>query len=275
MTIEKIVSEIKRKQSFLCIGLDVDLSKIPTHLLELSSPIFEFNKAIIDSTHEFCVAYKPNIAFYEAYGQKGWEALGQTINYLNHQYPEIFTIADAKRGDTGNTSRMYAKAFFEDLGFDSVTVAPYMGSDSIEPFLEFKDKHTILLALTSNQGAFDFQTSDPKNISLFETVIKTSTNWKNSQQLMYVVGATKAEYFKKIRKLIPNSFLLVPEVGAQGGSIEEVCKFGLNNRVGLLVNSSRAIIYASDSLDFAQQAALKAKALQQQMHGILKAFKPI
>ena len=275
MTIEKIVSEIKRKQSFLCIGLDVDLSKIPTHLLELSSPIFEFNKAIIDATHEFCVAYKPNIAFYEAYGQKGWEALRQTINYLNHQYPEIFTIADAKRGDTGNTSRMYAKAFFEDLGFDSVTVAPYMGSDSVEPFLEFKDKHTILLALTSNQGAFDFQTSDPENNSLFETVIKTSTNWKNSQQLMYVVGATKAEYFKKIRKLIPNSFLLVPGVGAQGGNIEEVCKFGLNNRVGLLVNSSRAIIYASDSLDFAQQAALKAKVLQQQMHGILKAFKPI
>ena len=265
-----IVREIKRKQSFLCIGLDVDLSKIPTHLLELSSPIFEFNKAIIDATHEFCVAYKPNIAFYEAYGQKGWEALGKTINYLNTQYPEIFTIADAKRGDIGNSSRMYAKAFFEDLGFDSVTVAPYMGRDSVEPFLEFKDKHSILLALTSNRGACDFQTLESRDVSLFERVIKTSKNWKNSQQLMYVVGATKAEYFKKIRQLLPNSFLLVPGVGAQGGSLEEVCKYGLNADVGLLVNSSRSILYASNGLDFAEKAADTAKVLQQKMRTFLQ-----
>ena len=270
MTTEMIVREIKRKQSFLCIGLDVDLSKIPTHLLELSSPIFEFNKAIIDATHEFCAAYKPNIAFYEAYGQKGWEALGKTINYLNTQYPEIFTIADAKRGDIGNSSRMYAKAFFEDLGFDSVTVAPYMGRDSVEPFLEFKDKHSILLALTSNRGACDFQTLESKEVSLFERVIKTSKNWKNSQQLMYVVGATKAEYFKKIRQLLPNSFLLVPGVGAQGGSLEEVCKYGLNAEVGLLVNSSRSILYASDGLDFADKAADAAKVLQQKMQTLLQ-----
>ena len=270
MKTEMIVREIKRKQSFLCIGLDVDLSKIPTHLLELSSPIFEFNKAIIDATHEFCVAYKPNIAFYEAYGQKGWEALGKTINYLNTQYPEIFTIADAKRGDIGNSSRMYAKAFFEDLGFDSVTVAPYMGRDSVEPFLEFKDKHSILLALTSNRGACDFQTLESKEVSLFERVIKTSKNWKNSQQLMYVVGATKAEYFKKIRQLLPNSFLLVPGVGAQGGSLEEVCKYGLNAEVGLLVNSSRSIIYASNGLDFAEKAADTAKVLQQKMRTFLQ-----
>ena len=265
-----IVREIKRKQSFLCIGLDVDLSKIPTHLLELSSPIFEFNKAIIDATHEFCVAYKPNIAFYEAYGQKGWEALAKTINYLNTQYPEIFTIADAKRGDIGNSSRMYAKAFFEDLGFDSVTVAPYMGRDSVEPFLEFKDKHSILLTLTSNLGASDFQTLESKEVSLFETVIKTSKNWKNSQQLMYVVGATKAEYIKKIRQLLPNSFLLVPGVGAQGGSLEEVCKYGLNAEVGLLVNSSRSILYASNGLDFAEKAADTAKVLQQKMRTFLQ-----
>ncbi|MEC8134023.1 MAG: orotidine-5'-phosphate decarboxylase [Bacteroidota bacterium] len=270
MTTEMIVREIKRKQSFLCIGLDVDPSKIPTHLLELSSPIFEFNKAIIDATHEFCVAYKPNIAFYEAYGQKGWEALGKTINYLNTQYPEIFTIADAKRGDIGNSSRMYAKAFFEDLGFDSITVAPYMGRDSVEPFLEFKDKHSILLALTSNRGACDFQTLESKEVSLFERVIKTSKNWKNSQQLMYVVGATKAVYFKKIRQLLPNSFLLVPGVGAQGGSLEEVCKYGLNAEVGLLVNSSRSIIYASNGLDFAEKAADTAKVLQQKMQTFLK-----
>ena len=270
MTTDMIVKEIKRKQSFLCIGLDVDLSKIPTHLLELSSPIFEFNKAIIDATHEFCVAYKPNIAFYEAYGQKGWEALGKTINYLNTQYPEIFTIADAKRGDIGNSSRMYAKAFFEDLGFDSVTVAPYMGRDSVEPFLEFKDKHSILLALTSNRGACDFQTLESKEVSLFDRVIKTSKNWKNSQQLMYVVGATKAEYFKKIRQLLPNSFLLVPGVGAQGGRLEEVCKYGLNADVGLLVNSSRSILYASNGLDFAEKAADTAKVLQQKMRTFLQ-----
>jgi len=269
MKVESIVSEIRKKQSFLCIGLDVDLSKIPPHLLKTSSPIFEFNKAIIDATHQLCVAYKPNIAFYEACGQDGWKALKQTIDYLNDNYPEIFTIADAKRGDIGNTSRMYAKAFFEDLGFDSITVSPYMGSDSIEPFLEFNEKHTILLALTSNKGAFDFQTKENTNALLFESVLDTSKTWKNSKQLMYVVGATKAAYFKKIRDIVPNSFLLVPGIGAQGGSLEEVCKYGLNTEVGLLVNSSRAIIYASNDRDFAAQAANKAKALQQRMQEIL------
>ena len=269
MNTEKLISEIKRKQSFLCIGLDVDLSKIPAHLLKLPSPIFEFNKAIIDATHHLCVAYKPNIAFYEAYGQEGWEALKQTINYLNENYPEIFTIADAKRGDIGNTSRMYAKAFFEDLGFDSITTVPYMGKDSIEPFLEFEDKHTILLALTSNPGAFDFQTLESKEKPLYQSVLQTSKSWKNSKNLMYVVGATKAEYFKTIRTIVANSFLLVPGVGAQGGSLEEVCAYGLNSDIGLLVNSSRGIIYASNGLDFAAQAAQNAKDLQQQMKAIL------
>ena len=268
MNTEKLISEIKRKQSFLCIGLDVDLSKIPAHLLKLPSPIFEFNKAIIDATHHLCVAYKPNIAFYEAYGQEGWEALKQTINYLNKNHPDIFTIADAKRGDIGNTSRMYAKAFFEDLGFDSITTAPYMGKDSIEPFLEFEDKHTILLALTSNPGAFDFQTLNSSK-PLYQLVLETSKTWRNSKNLMYVVGATKAEYFKSIRSIVPDSFLLVPGIGAQGGSLEEVCTYGLNSDVGLLINSSRAIIYASNGLDFAAQAAHKAEDLQQQMKAIL------
>lgn len=268
MTTEKLISEIKRKHSFLCIGLDVDLAKIPTHLLELPSPIFEFNKAIIDATHHLCVAYKPNIAFYEAYGQKGWDALKQTINYLNENHPNIFTIADAKRGDIGNTSRRYAKAFFEDLGFDSITVAPYMGKDSVEPFLEFEDKHTILLALTSNPGAFDFQALNPSK-PLYQSVLETSKAWHNSKNLMYVVGATKAGYFKIIRDIVPNSFLLVPGIGAQGGNLEEVCKHGLNSDVGLLVNSSRAIIYASNGLDFAEHAAKKAEDIQLQMKLIL------
>ena len=217
------------------------------------------------STHHLCVAYKPNTAFYEAYGLKGWESLQKTINYLNSNYPEIFTIADAKRGDIGNTSTMYAKAFFEDLAFDSVTVAPYMGKDSIEPFLEFQDKHTILLALTSNAGAFDFQTLTTDGNPLYQSLLETSKGWKNSQNLMYVVGATKASYFTEIRKIIPDSFLLVPGVGAQGGSLAEVCKYGMNSQIGLLVNSSRGIIYASSGLDFAAKAAQKAQALQLEM----------
>ena len=269
MNTNKLISEIKRKRSFLCIGLDVDKSKIPTHLLGFSSPIFEFNKAIIQATQHLCVAYKPNIAFYEAYGEEGWEALSLTIDYLNTDYPEIFTIADAKRGDIGNTSHMYAKAFFEDLGFDSVTEAPYMGKDSIEPFLKFEDKHTILLALTSNSGAHDFQTLNIDAKPLYQSVIETSRTWVNAKNLMYVVGATKAEYFKSIRKIVPDSFLLVPGVGAQGGSLEEVCKFGLTSDIGLLVNSSRGIIYASNGLDFAEQAAQNAKELQQKMNAIL------
>jgi orotidine-5'-phosphate decarboxylase len=270
MTTQQLVEQIRKKQSFLCIGLDVDLTKIPQHLLEEDDPIFTFNKAIIDATHHLCVAYKPNIAFYEAYGIKGWRALEKTIKYLNKNHPEIFTIADAKRGDIGNTSTRYAKAFLEDLGFDSITVAPYMGKDSVEPFLAFKNKHAILLALTSNEGAVDFQTKTIDGNELYKQVLETSKLWKNSNNLMYVVGATKAEHFKEIRKIIPNSFLLVPGVGAQGGNLQDVCNYGMNDNVGLLVNSSRGIIYASNDSDFAQAATDAAKSLQEQMATCLK-----
>ena len=269
MTKDFLISEIRKKDSFLCIGLDVDLNKIPRHLLEEEDPIFAFNKAIIDATHHLAVAYKPNTAFYEAYGIKGWKALEKTIEYLNINHPEIFTIADAKRGDIGNTSAMYAKAFLEDLGFDAVTVAPYMGKDSVEPFLSFKEKHTILLALTSNKGAFDFQTQIIDNEEMYKKVLKTSKSWEHSDQLMYVVGATKAKYFKEIRNIVPNSFLLVPGVGAQGGNMQDVCKYGMNKHVGLLINSSRGIIYASNQLDFAEAAAREAEVLQKQMKAIL------
>ena len=269
MTTQQLTDQIKKKKSFLCIGLDVDLNKIPKHLLKEEDPIFAFNKSIIDATHHLCVAYKPNTAFYEAYGLKGWKALSKTILYLNEKHPDIFTIADAKRGDIGNTSTMYAKAFFEDLAFDSVTVAPYMGKDSVEPFLAFENKHTIMLALTSNQGAFDFQTKTIDDKELYKHVLEISKSWKNSENLMYVVGATKAEYFAEIRKIIPNSFLLVPGVGAQGGNLQDVCKYGMNDSVGLLINSSRGIIYASQNEDFAEAAAQKAKELQIQMKTIL------
>lgn len=271
MTTQNLVQQIRHKKSFLCIGLDVDLAKIPQHLLQLEDPIFEFNKAIIDATHDLCVSYKPNTAFYEAYGIKGWQSLQKTINYLNEKHPDIFTIADAKRGDIGNTSTMYAKAFFEDLNFDSVTVAPYMGKDSVEPFLAFEDKHAIMLALTSNEGAFDFQTKNVEGKELYKNVIETSKTWKNSERLMYVVGATKAEYFTEIRKIIPDSFLLVPGVGAQGGSLAEVCKYGMNPKnVGLLINSSRGIIYASGGTDFAQKAREEALKMQKEMETILQ-----
>ncbi|WP_461533281.1 orotidine-5'-phosphate decarboxylase [Sinomicrobium sp.] len=269
MTTEELIANIRRKQSFLCVGLDVDLNKIPPHLLEEDDPIFAFNKAIIDATCDLAVAYKPNIAFYEAYGVKGWQALKKTVSYLSENHPDIFTIADAKRGDIGNTSSMYAKAFFEDLGFDSITVAPYMGKDSVEPFLSFKDKHTILLALTSNGGAFDFQTKQLEGTELYKQVLETSKGWTNSSRLMYVVGATKAEYLTEIRNIIPDSFLLVPGVGAQGGSLKEVCKYGMTPDVGLLVNSARGIIYASKDRDFAEQARNAASELQQQMKDIL------
>lgn len=265
MEIQELIHQIKIKQSFLCVGLDTDLDKIPPHLLKEEDPIFSFNKAIIDATHQFCVAYKPNIAFYEAYGLKGWKSLEKTIFYLNKKYPKLFTIADAKRGDIGNTSTHYAKAFFEELNFDAITVTPYMGSDSVEPFLAFSGKHTILLALTSNQGAFDFQTKLIGDYELFKEVIKTSQTYKNASNLMYVVGATKAEYLSEIREYIPNSFLLVPGVGAQGGSLQEVCKYGLTKDVGLLVNSSRGIIYASTEKDFDVVAAQKARELQEAM----------
>ncbi len=270
MTTTQLVEQIRKKNSFLCIGLDVDLTKIPSHLLSSEDPIFEFNKAIIEATHDLCVSYKPNTAFYEAYGIKGWQSLQKTINFINQNYPEIFTIADAKRGDIGNTSSMYAKAFLEDLNFDSVTVAPYMGKDSVEPFLAFENKHTILLALTSNEGAFDFQTQKIEGIEVYKQVLETSKTWKNSKNLMYVVGATKAEYFTEIRKIVPDSFLLVPGVGAQGGSLSEVCKYGINPNVGLLINSSRGIIYATNGTDFAEKAREEALKMQQEMALILE-----
>ncbi|AWA30176.1 orotidine-5'-phosphate decarboxylase [Flavobacterium magnum] len=269
MTTAQLIAQIHSKKSFLCIGLDVDLNKIPKHLLDTEDPIFEFNKAIIDATHDLAVSYKPNTAFYEAYGLTGWQSLEKTIRYLNANYPEIFTIADAKRGDIGNTSTMYAKAFLDDLQFDSVTVAPYMGKDSVEPFLQFEDKHAIMLALTSNEGAFDFQTLNTDGKELYRQVLETSVTWKNSERLMYVVGATKAEYFTEVRKIVPDSFLLVPGVGAQGGSLSEVCKYGMNDNVGLLINSSRAIIYASPERDFAEKAREEASKIQQEMSVIL------
>ncbi|MFH6602065.1 orotidine-5'-phosphate decarboxylase [Maribacter algicola] len=269
MTTKQLVGQIRKKNSFLCIGLDTDLDKIPPHLLKEEDPIFSFNKAIIDATNHLCVAYKPNIAFYEAYGIKGWKALEKTIGYLNANYPEQFTIADAKRGDIGNTSTRYAKAFFEDLNFDSLTIAPYMGRDSVEPFLTFDNKHTILLALTSNEGAYDFQTEKIDGQELYKKVLQVSKGYKNAENLMYVVGATKASYLKEIREIVPDSFLLVPGVGAQGGSLKEVCRYGMNKQVGLLVNSSRGIIYASNDTDFASGAAHEAERIQKEMEAIL------
>ena len=265
MNTQDLIAQIRKKNSFLCIGLDTDMEKIPTYLLSEDDPIFTFNKAIIDATHKFAVAFKPNIAFYEAHGKKGWKSLYKTIEYLNTNYPEIFTIADAKRGDIGNTSSMYAKAYFQEMAFDSVTVAPYMGKDSVEPFLAFRDKHAILLALTSNEGAFDFQTTKCDDKQLYKKVLETSKTYENSDRLMYVVGATKAEYLKEIRQIVPDSFLLVPGVGAQGGKLEEVCKYGMTKDIGLLVNSSRAIIYASSSSNYAEIAGAKAESMQREM----------
>ena len=273
-SLERLKQEIFTKKSFLCVGLDVDLSKIPPFLLKESDPIFAFNKAIIDATHPYTIAYKPNIAFYEAYGEKSWQSLRKTIDYLNEQHPHIFTIADAKRGDIGNTATMYAKAFFEDLQFDSVTVAPYMGQDSVEPFLAFEHKATILLALTSNKGAFDFQTLTTEGTPLYQQVLTRSQQWHNAHNLMYVVGATKAEYLAEIRRIIPHSFLLVPGVGAQGGDLKEVCKYGLNDSVGLIINASRAVIYASQGEDFAQKAGEAAHSLQKEMATILQTKYP-
>lgn len=270
MTTGKLIDQIRKKRSFLCIGLDVDLDRIPSHLLDQDDPIFTFNKAIIDETHHLAVAYKPNVAFYEAYGLKGWKALKKTLSYLQNNHPEIFIIADAKRGDIGNTSRRYAKAFFEDLNCDALTIAPYMGRDSVEPFLEFEDKYAILLALTSNPGSDDFQMQGLNENRLFEKVLKTSLTWENSQNLMYVVGATQPEYFKVIREIVPDNFFLVPGVGAQGGDLQEVCKYGLNETAGLVVNSTRGIIYASAQEDFAQAAAKQAGGLQREMKRILK-----
>ena len=270
MTQAQLTTEIRRKESFLCIGLDTDLEKIPEFLRASKDPLFAFNKAIIDATHDLCVAYKPNTAFYEAYGSEGWRALERTIAYLNDAYPDHFTIADAKRGDIGNTSGRYARAFFEAMSFDSVTVAPYMGRDSVEPFLAFDNKFVILLALTSNAGAFDFQTLQTPDEALYLQVLRKTKEYKHADRLMYVVGATKASFLKEIREIVPDQFLLIPGIGAQGGSLEEVCTYGLNSQVGLLVNSSRGIIYASAGADFAEAAREKAKALQLQMSRVLR-----
>ena len=269
MEVLEIVNQIKSKRSFLCVGLDVDLDKIPKFLLDKDNPIFEFNKSIIDSTHMHCIAYKLNIAFYEAYGIKGWKALEKTINYINNNYPEIFTIADAKRGDIGNTSKMYAKSFFEQLNFDSITVNPYMGRDSVEPFLEYKDKNTIILGLTSNEGSKDLQLIPSANEYFFMDLIKSSKTWNNSKNLMYVIGATKTEYLEEIRKIIPDNFLLIPGVGAQGGNLKEVCKKTINQNVGVIINSSRGIIYSGNDENFDQAAAKQAINLKNQMEEIL------
>ncbi len=269
MKTEFLIDQIHQKKSFLCIGLDTDLDKIPKHLLEFEDPVFEFNKAIIEATHDLCVSYKPNTAFYEADGIKGWLSLKRTIEYLNEKHPEIFTIADAKRGDIGNTAAKYAKAFFEEMHFDSITVAPYMGKDSVEPFLNYKDKHTILLALTSNDGAYDFQVKNDQGKKLYRRVIETARTWDQSNNLMFVVGATKAKFIQEVRKLAPNNFLLVPGVGVQGGSLQEVCEFGLNKDVGLLINASRSIIYASSKSDFSDRAREEAKKMQKEMEEIL------
>jgi orotidine-5'-phosphate decarboxylase len=269
MTRAELINEIKSKRSFLCVGLDTDLSKIPPHLLDTEDPVFEFNKAIIDATKDFCVAYKPNIAFYECLGPAGWESLKKTIEYIPKN---IFTIADAKRGDIGNTSRYYANTFFDYLNADSVTIAPYMGEDSVTPFMEHEGKWAILLALTSNKGALDFQfTTDEHNEELYKKVLKKSVQWGTPENLMFVVGATRAEGIGEVRKLVPEHFFLVPGVGAQGGSLEDVAHFGWNKDCGLLVNSSRAIIYASNDHDFATKARGAAQSLQREMAAILDA----
>jgi orotidine-5'-phosphate decarboxylase len=266
MNRKELIKQIKQKKSFLCVGLDPDIKKIPQHLLKEEDPIFAFNKAIIDATAPYCVSYKPNLAFYEAYGLKGMVSFKRTISYLKENYPDHFIIADAKRGDIGNTSKMYAQTFFEEYNVDALTVAPYMGADSVTPFLEYDGKWVILLALTSNKGSHDFQlTTDINGERLFEKVLKTSQQWGNDENMMYVVGATQGSMFEDIRKVVPNHFLLVPGVGAQGGSLQEVCKYGMTKDCGLLVNSSRGIIYASNGEDFAEAAAMAAKKLQEEM----------
>ena len=273
MNKQELFENIKRKKSFLCVGLDTDIKKIPEHLLDEEDPVFAFNKAIIDATAPYCIAYKPNLAFYEHLGMKGWMAFEKTVQYIKLQYPDQFIIADAKRGDIGNTSAMYASSFFSELDIDSVTVAPYMGEDSVTPFLAYEGKWVILLALTSNKGSQDFQlTADANGERLFEKVLRVSQQWGNDENMMYVVGATQGRMFEDIRRIVPNHFLLVPGIGAQGGSLEDVCKYGMNSMCGLIVNSSRAIIYADKSRNFAHVAAEKAKEVQQQMEEQLKAL---
>lgn len=266
MTRKELIASIQRKRSFLCVGLDTDLKKVPAHLLQEEDPVFAFNKAIIDATAPYCVAYKPNLAFYESMGVKGWIAFEKTVSYLRENYPDQFIIADAKRGDIGNTSAMYARTFFEEMDLDAVTVAPYMGEDSVTPFLGYEGKWVILLALTSNKGSHDFQlTEDAQGEKLFEKVLRKSQEWAGNDQMMYVVGATQGKAFEDIRRVAPNHFLLVPGIGAQGGSLEEVCKYGMTSECGLIVNSSRAIIYADATERFAQVAGEKAREVQAQM----------
>ena len=270
MNKQQLFENIKRKKSFLCVGLDTDIKKIPEHLLKEEDPIFAFNKAIIDATADLCIAYKPNLAFYESMGVKGWIAFEKTVKYIKENYPDQFIIADAKRGDIGNTSAMYARTFFEELDIDSVTVAPYMGEDSVTPFLTYEGKWVILLALTSNKGAFDFQFFDCEGEKLYEKVLKKSQDWGNAEKIMYVVGATKAEMLEGIRKIVPDHFLLVPGVGAQGGSLEEVARYGMNAHCGLIVNSSRGIIFADKTEHFAVRAGEEARKLQKDMERLLK-----
>lgn len=266
MNRQELINQIFSKKSFLCVGLDTDLKKNPEHLLKEDDPIFTFNKAIIDATAPYCVSYKPNLAFYEAFGIAGMVAFEKTVKYLQQHYPHHFIIADAKRGDIGNTSKMYARTFFEEYNIDALTIAPYMGEDSVTPFLGYKDKWAILLALTSNKGSHDFQlTKDENGVPLFERVLQQSQQWGNENDMMYVVGATQGEMFQNVRRIVPNHFLLVPGVGAQGGSLQEVCKYAMTKDCALLVNSSRGIIYASTGTDYAEVAAQKAKELQEQM----------
>jgi orotidine-5'-phosphate decarboxylase len=265
----QLFENIRRKRSFLCVGLDSEIEKIPSFLLKTKDPVFEFNRRIIDATSRYAVAYKPNVAFYECYGAKGWETLEKTVKYIKEKEPDILVIADAKRGDIGNTSKMYAKAFLENMPFDAITVAPYMGEDSVTPFLSFRDKWVVLLALTSNKGADDFQYHNEDGIKLFERVLTVSQKWGNTNNLMYVVGATRAEMLKGIRKIVPDHFLLVPGVGAQGGSLGEVAKYGMNSKCGLLVNSSRGIIFADSSESFDTVAAEKAREMQVEMERYL------
>ena len=271
MNKQALFENIKQKKSFLCVGLDTDIKKIPEFLLQEADPIFSFNKAIIDATADLCVAYKPNLAFYEGMGVQGWMAFEKTVKYIRQIYPDQFIIADAKRGDIGNTSALYARCFFEEMNIDALTVAPYMGEDSVTPFLNYPEKWVILLALTSNKGSHDFQqTEDTSGEKLYEKVLKKSQEWANSEQMMYVVGATQGQAFESIRQIVPDHFLLVPGVGAQGGSLEEVCKYGLNAQCGLLVNSSRGIIYAGSDINYAEKARQAAGELQIQMSNILK-----
>ena len=271
MTTQDLYNQIVRKKSFLCVGLDSEFEKIPSHLKNMDDPVYEFNKAIVDATAPYTISYKPNLAFYESRGLKGWHSLEKTVNYIKEKYPEIFVIADAKRGDIGNTSKMYAQAFFQNMPFDAVTVAPYMGEDSVSPFLSYPGKFVILLALTSNKGANDFQfIENPEREKLFEKVLQTSQNWAGAEQMMYVVGATQAEMLTDVRKFVPNHFLLVPGVGAQGGSLSEVAKFGMNSKCGLIVNSSRAIIFADNTEMFAERAGQEAQKVQEEMFSLLR-----